>query len=707
MGMARKIVRASFTISVFALGLLLFGVWTRFEDYDLYQKLGDFGLTQLQQQRRNLLGDTGGDVEKDGDTGKVSDGVTKAMEEENQKNQEEAAQETKVVGTLEVKETRNTEEDIKYMYQHSVVLSVCCMSDYTVITNRAQEYIDLFYTTSIEPLGRAIRQTPLKALSNTNRTKGTNTYTTHTTTLETDAGTTTVSSTKNEDSKRVSTYDNAETAFTTQDVTLRFTANDIRSRQTPLNMIFELVHHDDKFITNLIRQIWLSARKLEVAVSTTIDSHLDRSGIVSVSWISPHFDSPVVTVTPDHLYHIFHHIDTMKQENTKVTVEENTMHQALLERRKEKEKMLKTDLENIDGLIAHAHDALPPLHSLRGFLAKNQLRVMTKVRILEQDLDHLQGDQQSLLESINATRELLLGAEKDEDELYAIAARLREQRNIMWMRRSQILDQLEQFDREWDRVVHSTLLYEAYLLHKYRVMKDRRYAVSTRYFVERDGGWICEHTAENGFCTERTVECRASDPNAVAALNRPDMIMTVTTSFSNPKETGFLYDMAVVADDGTSEQCKLGMLLAPPESNNVNMEMNEQCPCTEESCDSCTVTKELPVRGITTLCLYLQCTSTTPFGMYAQIEVRPKSQTVLAPAAKQQEAKAVQTEQVISGQVATEKSQKGEPVVNVPDPTLSPTSSSSLTMMDWYTVVISGTMTFGAIITSFFFYYHK
>ena len=141
-----------------------------------------------------------------------------------------------------------------------------------------------------------------------------------------------------------------------------------------------------------------------------------------------------------------------------------------------------------------------------------------------------------------------------------------------------------------------------------------------------------------------------------------------------------LYEMVLVADGEASDKCKSGMLL---DGDEVDSEMTEKCPCTDESCDPCVVTQKFPDRGIQTMCVYLKCDGTTPFGMFSKIEVMPEPPVV---------------------EVVEEPKNETEPL---PEVAPLPKSGSSLTMMDWYTVTVSAGMTLGAIIMSLFFYYHE
>merc|ERR1719397_2050547 len=117
---------------------------------------------------------------------------------------------------------------------------------------------------------------------------------------------------------------------------------------------------------------------------------------------------------------------------------------------------------------------------------------------------------------------------------------------LLWAQRAGLLQELEQFEKEWDRMVHMTLLYESYLLHKYRVMHDRQYNLSRKYFVKEDGEdvYSCSHTADNDFCDERAIVCKLTE-----SLTETMVLVEVSTRFPELYTMdGFNYTMALFAD---------------------------------------------------------------------------------------------------------------------------------------------------------------
>ena len=602
MSMVRKVVRVAFTISVCTLGLLLFGVWTRFDDYNLYQNLGHLtGIPEQHIYGFNLLGTT-----------------TDSSEHRN-------------IGTVDA-----VNKD------HSIVLSVCCLPDYASIQAHAQEYIDLFYTTAIESLGTASRQTPRSPTSTDQQ------------------------------------YDHLQTKFTTDDISLRITTTPMDARRSPLRIVFEIKNHDDEFIENLIHQIWLRAHKLEVAMATTIDSHLDRHGVISVKWLLPHIDIPVLTVTTDHVDSVFHELDQLEEDSV-TTREEMSTNELLLARTQHKEAMLRKDLDSLNKLVGDANKALPPLHDMQGFMDLHKQRLQNKVTMLSNELDALESTQKELLLGLSMTKSEIARETNMTKSEYSTTKVLMAKGQLLWAQRAGLLQELEQFEKEWDRMVHMTLLYESYLLHKYRVMHDRQYNLSRKYFVKEDGEdvYSCSHTADNDFCDERAIVCKLTE-----SLTETMVLVEVSTRFPELYTMdGFNYTMALFADYGENDQCNTLQLT---EGEPLQSDIVQECTCEDADCECSaeqplsTIVKEAEMKAI---CLYIRCEQKTHFAMNTRINLKPFV--------------------IIEGQ----KNESEEVNETIPEPDITPStpSGSLMTVLHRYTFTVTVLFTISAILMSVFF----
>ena len=602
MSMVRKVVRVAFTISVCTLGLLLFGVWTRFDDYNLYQNLGHLtGIPEQHIYGFNLLGTT-----------------TDSSEHHS-------------IGTVDA-----VNKD------HSIVLSVCCLPDYASIQAHAQEYIDLFYTTAIESLGTASRQTPRSPTSTDQQ------------------------------------YDHLQTKFTTDDISLRITTTPMDARRSPLRIVFEIKNHDDEFIENLIHQIWLRAHKLEVAMATTIDSHLDRHGVISVKWLLPHIDIPVLTVTTDHVDSVFHELDQLEEDSV-TTREEMSTNELLLARTQHKEAMLRKDLDSLNKLVGDANKALPPLHDMQGFMDLHKQRLQNKVTMLSNELDALESTQKELLLGLSMTKSEIARETNMTKSEYSTTKVLMAKGQLLWAQRAGLLQELEQFEKEWDRMVHMTLLYESYLLHKYRVMHDRQYNLSRKYFVKEDGEdvYSCSHTADNDFCDERAIVCKLTE-----SLTETMVLVEVSTRFPELYTMdGFNYTMALFADYGENDQCNTLQLT---EGEPLQSDIVQECTCEDADCECSaeqplsTIVKEAEMKAI---CLYIRCEQKTHFAMNTRINLKPFV--------------------IIEGQ----KNESEEVNETIPEPDITPStpSGSLMTVLHRYTFTVTVLFTISAILMSVFF----
>ena len=602
MSMVRKVVRVAFTISVCTLGLLLFGVWTRFDDYNLYQNLGHLtGIPEQHIYGFNLLGTT-----------------TDSSEHHS-------------IGTVDA-----VNKD------HSIVLSVCCLPDYASIQAHAQEYIDLFYTTAIESLGTASRQTPRSPTSTDQQ------------------------------------YDHLQTKFTTDDISLRITTTPMDARRSPLRIVFEIKNHDDEFIENLIHQIWLRAHKLEVAMATTIDSHLDRHGVISVKWLLPHIDIPVLTVTTDHVDSVFHELDQLEEDSV-TTREEMSTNELLLARTQHKEAMLRKDLDSLNKLVGDANKALPPLHDMQGFMDLHKQRLQNKVTMLSNELDALESTQKELLLGLSMTKSEIARETNMTKSEYSTTKVLMAKGQLLWAQRAGLLQELEQFEKEWDRMVHMTLLYESYLLHKYRVMHDRQYNLSRKYFVKEDGEdvYSCSHTADNDFCDERAIVCKLTE-----SLTESMVLVEVSTRFPELYTMdGFNYTMALFADYGENDQCNTLQLT---EGEPLQSDIVQECTCEDADCECSaeqplsTIVKEAEMKAI---CLYIRCEQKTHFAMNTRINLKPFV--------------------IIEGQ----KNESEEVNETIPEPDITPStpSGSLMTVLHRYTFTVTVLFTISAILMSVFF----
>jgi len=670
----RKVVRVAFTMAVCSLGLLLFGVWTRFEEYNLYQsRINSNAIPQaLDDAGRHLLG-------------------SKPGPKSNPTNKEQPL----------VQQGATRQHPSKPNPFHSIILSVCCLPDYDVVEAYPQEYIDLFYRVSIGPLDKALHKTPLIPLNTTwsdsEDTADSDFVRDDDVTIAVDGEKSTITEpSKSEGSEGVHS-DRLSGKLTTEDIALRFLKNghDLTSH-VPLEMAFELKNHDDTFIGNLIREIWLNARKLEVALSTTIDSHLsaETRGMLSVKWIAPHFDVPTVSVTTEHAHSLGAELVELWAEKTE-NVEETKMNEAKLERNKQRKIAVQNDIEALDHLIADAQRALPPLSGMSQFLALNEQRLQERVSLLSNELENLEMRHRQWMQRINTTQRYIDDAETEVKDNWMMVEGLKYEGAELWKKRGRLLDRLDTFADEWDRSVRETALYETYLLHKFHVIRDRQYNSSRHYFVEQTSEtWECAHTAAKDFCGERVVECRAAEN----FLDSAQAVVRLTSYFADrhTKGRGQLgYRMVVKADDAEGEACQ-AMTLG--EGKQAEAVMNVSCDGTAP----CEHQMEWDRKGTTTLCLYVECDSAVPFAIYTQIQVTHSSnvleeiQTILGDIENVDEETKNVTQNVSQSEDPLNISKaSGEQPEGV--------SGSSLTMVHQYTMAVTVVFTLGAVIMSVFF----
>jgi len=697
MTIGRSIIRISFTMTLCALAILLLGICLNYAEFPSH--FATTGTPMERMRRRSLLPedrpipDNHPEHEKENQAKKEHKKEDHDSKEEKKEKEEKKHQQEKESVEEESKETSTATEETEksktgssssssssskdsgsvsdeHTHYHStsslhnsIALSVCCLPNSRLITDHAQDLIDLFFTTSIAPLGAAIRET-------------------------------------SQDSEyRLTKKDaiNIKNTITSHDISLRITDNVIPEVgvENPENMIFEFKNHDDEFIDKVIKQIWRSSHRLENTMATTIDSYRnhsvgERMTSISVLWIYPHWIPPVVSASPGHVHHVLDHLEELNMEqyseikgNTTITTttlvsrEDVEKHEAHLARRKKKENMLRQDLQSLRGLISHANKALPPLHNMAGFLDHHQSKMRENVAALQSDLALLENQQQTLSKKIEYTQVLIREDELHRDDLYRVIQHLRAEESTLWESRVHSIDRLREFEQEWDQMVHSTLLYQSYLLHKYRVLRDRQYKGSELYFMadldggdshnEKEVGWSCEYDSNIVFCNERVIECRATGE----LLKTSDVDIEILMQLFSKMEGQNIDDleMVLIVDDKESHHCDEGKLEDSDESSD-EVEMEE--PCEWPRCDVKT-----SLESIQTMCLYVKCEDTVAFGLNTRIHVSRHVEPVPVPTAEITAA-----------------------------PIMAPTEqedASPFTVMHWFTIITTVGFTFGAILMSLFY----
>jgi len=483
---------------------------------------------------------------------------------------------------------------------HEIVVSVCCLSNYHDIKSHPQEFIQLLYSTSIEPLGKAIRQTPLKPLESAGAAEN---------------GTASLGA----DAVR---FDLLDGSFATNDIELRFEGeHGSAASPSPLNLVFSIKGHADSFLDNLVHQIWLRAHLLEVAMVTTIDSHLGRSasGLVSVKWISPHFDSPRVDVS------MLQRMAAKRSGAASESAEEDhsaadAALMAQLQRNKLRESNLAADLRALQKLEKDTLAMRTPLHAMEGFMEHRKSRLRSKLSVLQQALRSLEQDQKYLLKQLQTTKESMALATANLDQNWEATSSLLAKEEKVWLDREQFLVQMRQFEKEWNRVVQTTTLYEAFLLQKYRANRMQHNTSPKKYFVKNDDDrWKCSHSADDMMCNEQAISCRATSRDV---LGGDDVVVEVSSHFVKPGTMRSDYEMLLFSDN----ECASWHLFEPMKVEAATVHHCEwQGEGGEAGDGRCTFKQQVASKEMDTLCLFIRCNMSEPFAMYSQMEARSVS----------------------------------------------------------------------------------
>jgi len=287
-------------------------------------------------------------------------------------------------------------------------------------------------------------------------------------------------------------------------------------------------------------------------MSVSVDALLQEHGVISVKWIKPHFDAPLVTMTAHHVHSVVTQFDQLQTQ--KVDMEtEVAKNEAIEGREEERQRLLKHDLTAIQSLVEAAHSAIPPLHDMQGFLEAHKNRLSSKMMALQSDLTGLELRHKSLLDTIKSTKANIQDERSVMESNFKAMQEYAHEVAETWIVRDELTKRLESFAKEFDRTISSIALYEAYLLHKYKVLKNRLYNSSRQYFVEQeDNTLLCSYKGDAQFCGERSIECRT--------LNREDLLehdkvsLTVSSHFLEAKAMK-KYEMVLFADGKTTNNC--------------------------------------------------------------------------------------------------------------------------------------------------------
>eukprot|EP01084_Bolivina_argentea_P267045 453176_1 len=379
--------------------------------------------------------------------------------------------------------TNNSSKDRSSSLQYDsfddnqIVFAICCPEQEEIHTIQAlsNEFILLFHNTAMQPLQTATTHTLIQDQSKPDLLK---------------------------------------TKLSTDNIQLTFQHHNVLNvRSSPLLMIYTL-HGQHTFIHNLIKQLYLRSNRLEIGITTTIESNTvpQQQGSLLVRWISPRFNTPSVALDSAHINMIMQQVNAAKNMESGIQTQLQR-DQLLFNRQQKKQQLLQRERESLDSVLQLASiDTYPRLQESQKTIQASVNHLKIETVLIRHQIESLRHEQTAL--------ETMMQNSKHQMDMYRntwyfneeTVAKLKHELRILHERRLNIIKELQAVVTRFEATAHVVTLYQVYLSakRKHETWKDAQ-NIEKRFVKKNESMWECSNYAARSMCGDRVILCRGDE----------------------------------------------------------------------------------------------------------------------------------------------------------------------------------------------------